>query len=153
MILDRVDNAARYSPLHPGFRAAFEFLRGDQLAKLPPGRHPIDGERLYVMIGEDPGRGHAGAKLEAHRRYIDIQCPLAGTDEIGWRPFAECSQIDMPYSDERDVMLFRDEPSDWFTVGAGEFVIFYPQDVHAPLAGSGSLRKAVFKVALQWPGH
>jgi biofilm protein TabA len=57
----------------------------------------------------------------------------------------------VPYTAEREVMLFADRPETWFVVKPGSFTIFYPQDAHAPLAGSGETRKAVMKVAVDWP--
>ncbi len=57
MILDDLEQAARYYDLHPGFRRAFEFLRRTDLATLAGGRHEIDGERVFALINRDPGRG------------------------------------------------------------------------------------------------
>ncbi len=48
-------------------------------------------------------------------------------------------------------MFFADRPETWFAVKPGSFAIFYPQDAHAPLAGTGETRKAVMKVAVDWP--
>jgi len=151
MILDTLQEADRYAALHPGFAAAFEFLRNAPLAELEVGRNEIDGSRLFVMMGHDLGRGHDKAKLEAHRQYIDIQYVISGHEEMGWMPLAACRSVDVPYTAEREVMLFADRPETWFAVKPGSFTIFYPQDAHAPLAGSGETRKAVMKVAVDWP--
>ena len=51
MILDVLQHSGRYASLHPGFGPAFEFLRRTDLASLPSGRHPIDGERLSAEEG------------------------------------------------------------------------------------------------------
>jgi biofilm protein TabA len=150
MILDRLENAERYAGLHPGFAAAFAWLKSADVGKLEPGRHAIEAERLLVIIGHDEGRGRDRAKLEAHRRYIDIQLALTGRDEIGWRPAATCARVDMPLDVQRDIMFFADQPESWFALTPGSFAIFYPEDAHAPLAGSGEVRKAVFKVACDW---
>lgn len=148
MILDALEQSVRYASLHPRFAAAFEFLRTAQLAELSLGRHDIDGDRLFALISREPGRGRAGSKLEAHRRYIDIQYVIGGDDLIGWQPTATCHTLTMPYSDERDVALWSDEPACWLTVAPGQFVIFFPSDAHAPLATTGEARKAVLKVAV-----
>ncbi|HEY2895332.1 MAG TPA: YhcH/YjgK/YiaL family protein, partial [Pirellulales bacterium] len=88
MILDELASAARYEKLHAGFHAGFEFLMQANLASLESGRHEIDGDRVFALINRDPGRGRAGARLEAHRKYIDIQFLVSGQEEIGWRPLA-----------------------------------------------------------------
>lgn len=150
MILDRLANWRRYAELHAGFAAAFEVLSDPRTATLPVGRHAIDGERLAVIIGRDPGRGREGARLEAHRRYIDIQLTLAGAEEIGWLPLAECGEPDEPFSIERDIAFYSARPESWLAMPPATFAIFFPSDAHAPLAGRGELVKAVAKVAVDW---
>lgn len=148
MILDELSNAARYARLHEGFRAGFEFLKRPDLLALDGGRHEIDGDRVFALINRDPGRGRERARLEAHRKYIDIQFLLSGSEEIGWRPLAECRALTEPYTDARDVMFFSDLPSSWIELPIGKFMIFYPEDAHAPLASHGDNVKAVIKVAV-----
>jgi biofilm protein TabA len=103
MILDTLANADRYLALHPLFPRAFEFLRSTDLAALAPGRHVIDGESLFAIVEACPGRTRAEAKLECHRRYIDIQLVLEGTDEMGWKPLGECRQPVSEFNVERDI--------------------------------------------------
>ena len=148
MILDTLDDTGRYYGLGERMRRGFEFLHATALHSLPQGRHEIDGARLFVIVNEDIGRGHAGARLETHRHYADIQVLLEGHELIGWRPLAECLHVSEPYDPERDIAFYADEPRVWLPLAAGHFVVFYPHDAHAPLAGSGPLRKAVVKVAL-----
>ncbi len=150
MILDRFACWRRYAPLHEGFAAAFAALADPRTAELPAGRHVIDGDRLYFVIGRDAGRGREGAKLESHRRYIDIQLTLAGPEEIGWLPLADCGASDEPFSPERDIAFYSARPETWLSLPPGTFAIFYPDDAHAPLAGQGPLHKAVAKVAVEW---
>jgi len=149
VILDRLENAEKYYDMHPRFERAFAFLRQDGLAELPADRYEIDGDRIFCMISKGPGRSRAEAKLEAHRKYIDIQYVIAGADEMGWRPTADCKLVDTPYDAEKDIGFFKDEPERWTQVPAGSFVIFFPQDAHAPLVGGEEIHKAVLKVAVQ----
>ncbi len=148
MILDDLKHAARYDSLHSGFAAGFEFLLRDDLGQLESGRHELDGDRLFALVNRDPGRGHEGARLEAHRKYIDIQLLVDGSEEIGWRPTAECRQITDPYDEARDVIFFADPPQAWINLPPRKFMIFYPQDAHAPLAARGDNTKVVIKVAV-----
>ncbi len=148
MILDYLDNWERYSALHPGFPAAFEFLKRTDLSDLSAGRHPLDGERLYALVVQQDGRGRDKAKLETHRRYIDIQLTVTGADDIGWKPTASCSSYDQEYDDEKDVAFFSDEPDVWVTTSPGRFGIFFPEDAHAPLGGTGPIHKIVVKAAV-----
>lgn len=149
MIVDTLQNADAHAGLHPGFKRAFEFLRALPPEGLQPGRHIIEGSRIFALAAEDQGRGVEGARLEAHRKYIDIQFVMSGDERIGWRDLAECREVAEPYSDERDIEFFREPPASWSRVAPGSFAIFFPDDAHAPLAGRGPVRKVVVKVAVR----
>ncbi len=148
MILDVLDRSARYAALHPLFAEAFAFLAATDVAALPPGRVALLGERLFVLVDEPEGRGRTGARLEAHRRYIDIQLTVSGLEEIGWRPIEDCRTADGPFAADRDLGFFTDRPETWLVIPPRHFAIFFPDDAHAPLAGEGRLKKAVVKVEL-----
>ena len=140
--------SARYADLHPAFARAFAFLRETDLISLSPGRHDIDGDAIYVSIDHVDGRGREGARLEVHRRHIDIQLTLRGEEQIGWKPLDSCETPDDAFDDSRDVGFFRDRPATWLSLPPGTFAIFFPEDAHAPLAGSGPLKKAIVKICV-----
>lgn len=147
MIMDAIARGTAYAALHPGFATAFAFLREKDLGALADGRYDLDGDRVYVLVMTVDGRGQAGAKFEAHRRYIDIQAVVSGNEVMGWSPVAACRQP-LPFDAAKDVGFYADAPASWVTVPAGSFAVFFPEDVHAPLAGSGTVKKVVVKVAL-----
>lgn len=146
MIIDALANASRYAGLHPSFARAFAFLASKR--SIATGRHELDGDRLYVLVTENDGRG-TEATLEAHRAYIDIQMALDGIEEIGWRPAAECRHPIDVFDTAKDVIFFEDRPRVWIPLPHDHFVIFFPEDAHAPLGGRGRIRKAVMKVAVE----
>ena len=153
MILDKLTSADRYITLHPSFARAFAYLRECDWAQALPlerhnTRHSIDGDRVYVSIDRGQGRGREGARLEAHRRYLDIQFTIEGQEEIGWKALADCATTSDAYDDARDIVFFSDRPDSWVSLPAGHFAIFFPDDTHAPLAGRGTLTKAIVKIAL-----
>jgi len=149
MLMDRLDQAEKYFDMHPDFKKAFEFLRQPSLADLPLERHEIDGDRMFCTISKKQGRKKVDVKLEAHRKYIDIQYVIAGTDEMGWRPTSTCTIQHVSYDPAKDYELFKDEPKTWTKVPAGSFAIFFPQDAHAPMYGDEIIHKAVLKVAVK----
>jgi len=148
MIIDHLRNAARYCVLHPQFERAFAWLR-EHAANAAEDRHELDGERLFVMVSDGQGGGRAGKVLEAHRRYIDIHYTLSGTEEIGWKATAECAQRQTAYDADNDFELFSDAPASWSTLPPGVFAVCFPEDAHAPLAGTGAVRKCVVKIAVE----
>lgn len=151
MILDHLDRAGLYAGAHGGFSRAFDFLANNDLAALLPGRHEVIRGLLVANVDLVDGRGRAGAVLEAHRKFIDIQCTVSGAEEIGWRDLASCARPREAFDAERDIGFFLDPPTAWCAVPPGYFAIFFPTDAHAPLAGVGPLRKVILKVAVDWP--
>jgi biofilm protein TabA len=149
MILDTLKNADRYVSLNPAFERAFEFLSSAALSSLAPGRTALDGDRIYVVVVKKVGSGKGGAKLETHRNYIDIQFALAGTDVIGWANAAELAGRGGGYDADGDCELFETPPRVWFEVPPGHFAVFFPEDAHAPMCGTGLLHKIVVKVAVR----
>ena len=145
MIISPLCESDRYAPLHPLFAAAFTFLRETDLNALATGRHDI-GAGAFALVEHRQGCPRAEAKLECHRRYIDIQLVLEGVDEMGWRPVAECAQPVADYDDSRDIRFFTDAPGNWLRTPAGTFCVFFPEDAHAPLVGEGLIRKVVVKI-------
>ena len=148
MILDHIGNADRYANLHPLFAAAFRYLRKTDHAARPDGRVDIDGDRIFALHSHPLGRGHDGARLEIHRKYIDIQFVVSGHEEIGWKALASCRKVTDPYDAQKDVGFFGDTSDTWSAVPPGHFVIYWPEDAHAPLGGEGSSAKVVVKIAV-----
>lgn len=148
MILDKLSNAHRYYPLHPLFHEAFRFLQEADLRNLSIGKHSVKGEELFAILSEATGITEQEAKLEVHRKYIDIQYIISGTDHMGWKNLAQCAAPSDPYNAARDAAFFPDKMSSWFDVPAGSFTIFYPDDAHAAMITEEKVRKVVLKVAV-----
>jgi len=148
MIFSTLSQSNRYAALHPLFPRVFEFIRNTDLLALAPGRYPIVGEQLFVIVESVAGRSREDAQLECHRKYIDIQLVLEGVDEMGWKTLADCTQPVSDYSEEKDIQFFRDTPASWIATPPGAFCIFFPEDAHAPLVSTGNIRKAIFKIAV-----
>ncbi len=148
MIFSTLPNAVRYAALHPLFTRVFEFIHNTDMLTLAPGIHPIVGDDLFAIVENMPGRSRADAQLECHRRYIDIQLVLEGTDEMGWKALADCRNPVSDYSAEKDIQFFHDTPATWIATPPGAFCIFFPEDAHAPLVSTGRIRKVIFKIAV-----
>ena len=106
---------------------------------MPVGRIDIDGDNAYLKIEDAKGRKTEEAVYERHDKYIDIQMPLSMPESYGWKEQA-------PYDVAGDFTFYRDPVEMVFTLSPGEFVIFFPEDAHAPCIGEGVIRKMVAKV-------
>lgn len=150
MIYDTLINADKYVAVNRGLRAAFEFLRQADLATLATGPAELDGTRLTVNVIEADCRPPEEAQLEVHRKYIDVQYMVSGNEMFSWRPTGECSDPAGAFDEEKDFGLFADEPTGWFPLMEGCFAVFFPEDAHGPMCGTGWVRKVVVKVAVDW---
>ena len=139
MIVDQLENAEKYFDLQPAFEKAFKFLRQENLAELELKKYELDGDRLFCSIDKVQGRSRDEAKLEAHKKYIDIQYVIAGDEEMGWKQTSTCKQIAQQYDSKKDIGFFNDEPQTWKKVPPGYFTIFFPDDSHAPVVGEGEI--------------
>jgi biofilm protein TabA len=164
MIFSSITQSDRYAALHPLFLPAFDYMRDIDLHALAPGRYSIVGDDLFIIAEHAPGKAREMAKLEAHRKYVDIQLVLEGDEQMGWKPLADCLNPVGDYSAEKDIRFFHDAPASWIAVPPGHFCIFFPEDAHAPLVSGGSrqaasdappaslqgglIRKAIFKIAV-----
>ena len=150
MIIDTLDNAAKYYGLHPGFKTAFEYLNSVDLNALEPGVIDV-ALGVKIIASESPGRtADAAVKtFECHNQNIDIQLLISGVETMGWKPRKDCSNVQGDgYNEAKDILFFEEKADTFFTLHAGQFVIFYPEDVHAPLIGEGLIKKLVVKVAI-----
>ena len=150
MIFDHLDNAELYYSMHPGFKAAFEFLRSADLMALKPGRNEVDGDRLFAVAARKEEAGRREPKLEIHRKYIDIQYSLKGADAIGWKPAAGCAGTGQGFDAQKDIEFFTAKPDTFIITPPGTFAIFFPEEPHAPMTSEQRLQKVVMKVALKY---
>jgi YhcH/YjgK/YiaL family protein len=148
MILSSLSQAERYATLHPLFPRVFEEIRHTDFFAMAPGRYNLLGEDLIAIVELVPGKTREVARLEAHRRYIDIQWVLDGVDEMGWKPLADCFNPVSEHSVEKDIRFFNDAPASWIAVPPDHFCVFFPEDAHAPLVSAGMVRKVIFKIAV-----
>ncbi|MDR0756062.1 MAG: YhcH/YjgK/YiaL family protein [Puniceicoccales bacterium] len=148
MIIDKIENFGTYLGLHKNFIRVFDFLKSGDLNKLACGRHILDEDNLFVNI--DAYTTQSTQKLEAHRRYIDVQMLIQGSEKMGYAHIGYTKPKSM-YDDEKDI-VFLEGNADALTVDATLFLIFYPQDAHMPALNVGAhpqrVKKAVFKVKI-----
>ncbi|MDZ4201265.1 MAG: YhcH/YjgK/YiaL family protein [Gallionella sp.] len=148
MILSALSQSFRCASLHPLFQRVFDYIRDNDLYALAPGRYPIVGDDLFAIVERVPGKTKEMARLEAHRKYIDIQLVLEGDETMGWKPLADCINPVSEHSEGKDICFFHDAPASWVPVPPGHFCIFFPEDAHAPLVAQGEVRKVIFKVGM-----
>jgi biofilm protein TabA len=150
MIVDTIYNAGKYFSMHPLFASAFEYINNIDLNTTEPGKYEIDGNNLKAIFSNKHGitLEAAVAKFECHNKNIDIQLCINGVETIGWKPREKCSIENGRYNEEKDVQLYNEQPDMFFQLTNGQFAIFFPEDVHAPMIGEGEIKKLIIKVTI-----
>ena len=147
MIIDTLANADKYAGIHPLFAQAFEYISATDLNAIEVGTYQIaDGLKAIVSDKAGMTAAESEAKFECHNQNIDIQVCIHGTENIGWKTRNECKEQKADYNPEKDVLFFNDKPTMQFTLNANQFVVFFPEDVHAPMIADGNVKKMVIKV-------
>lgn len=145
MILCSLSDTTRVGRVSPLIAYALDWLK-----KYDPENFAVSDIELdygIVVKCEAPGLiPRERARLEAHRRYIDIHVPLKGTETIGWAPQRGLILSQQPYDDERDIAFYGDMAQCLLHVKPGQIAVFFPDDAHAPNIGIGNHRKLCIKI-------
>lgn len=149
MIIDTLSNAPKYFSTHPFFAKAFEYISQTDLENAADGKADIS-DGLKAIFSNAPGKTIevSCAKFECHNKNIDIQLCISGFETIGWKPREKCVIPNGDYNAEKDVQFYNDTPDTFFQLRDGQFAIFFPEDVHAPMIGEGTIKKLVIKVRI-----
>jgi YhcH/YjgK/YiaL family protein len=150
MILDCLENASLYYPVHRNFQKAFAFIREHKKDDLPIGRYEISAD-VYALVQIQPLLALCQTKWEAHRNYIDIQFIKRGVEVIGHAQEDSLKQA-VPYMPENDIAFYSGK-GNYASLKAGEFMILFPHDAHKPLllptgVEYAEVEKIVLKVRL-----
>lgn len=145
MIIDTLDNLSKYVSLNPLFSKVVDFIENNGLEGHEPGKVEIDGKDLFVNFSLAKGKTKDEALLETHNVMIDIQIPLSCPETMGYTPRNELAEGE--YNETKDITFYEQAAKEYITVHPGSFVIFFPQDAHAPcISDEKQIDKVIFKV-------
>ncbi len=153
MIVDRIENAAMYSGTNARLAAALEYIARTDFSQVADGKYELDGENMFSMIQRYPSRPTDKIVWEAHRKYFDVQFIYSGVEKMGHVNMHDgltqrSLTVTTPYSAEKDYELYEAQ-GDFIVYRAGDFAVYFPQDVHAPGLVAGSAPEDVCKVVVK----
>ena len=149
MIIDTLANASKYFSLHPSFAKAFDYINQNDVTTLTDGIYETpEGLKVIVNTGMGKTAQASLAKFECHDKNIDIQLCVKGIETMAWKPREKCLTPNGEYNPDKDVRFFSDAPDMSFQLTDGQFAVFFPEDVHAPMIGDGEIKKVVIKVKI-----
>lgn len=148
MIYDRLENFPSYVSIAPEVMPRLiEFFGKCGAGEIAEGRHELDGDKLYVNVQSYATKTFDPDMLEYHKKYVDIQLLLAGTETLYYEPAG--TAVTKPYNEETDCG-FNKVPESALPIKleVGNFVLLLPGEGHLPGVGDGSgVVKAVVKIS------
>lgn len=92
------------------------------------------------------------SRFEAHRKMVDIQIVVSGTELINFAPINDNFVVEEPYDEMRDIMFMKGEVKDTVLLRAGEACVIGPELAHMPgmaVNGSSHVKKIVLKIPVE----
>ncbi len=152
MIFDTLQNCEKYYGVHAGFAQAFAFIKKAVEENYAVGKYEIDGRKIHASVQEYNSKAEADANYEGHRKYIDIQYIASGAEMMQVVDVKKAT-LKTEYNEEKDVEFYYDtDKAGKVLVEAGEYGIFFPNDIHKPglsvYGNSAPVKKILVKIAL-----
>ena len=149
MIKNSLKYMKNYCNLSDRLKFALEYLEKTDLKNKPNGKYDILNDEIYINIQEYETKEDKDCKWEAHKRYIDIQYMIDGSEKIGVGDIHDFESV-IPYDNDKDVEFLKtNSDTETLTLNENDFVILYPFDVHRPQMKNklvSRVKKAVVKV-------
>jgi YhcH/YjgK/YiaL family protein len=149
MIFTDLKSLHHYFGHFRGIEAAYNFLIETEHTELSEGKHTIDDDDVFALVSSPGNSENASCLLEAHRQYLDIHLARKGSEIIGLKDLALCSQLSAEYSTEKDVILFEDKDYSRHEIANNTLMLFLPHDCHAPGLICKDLVKIVIKIKIK----
>jgi len=148
MIVDRIENCNTY-PLGKAWQLAFEFLSSLK-ADAEDKKYQILGDDIFAVVASYKTRCADAALFETHRKYVDVQAVISGTEDIGWLSGEGLLTI-QPYDESKDIAFYQHPDACFTRINAtpGIFVALFPRDAHKPSLMVGNVPEAVKKVVIK----
>lgn len=136
--------------LEDRIKFAINYCKSNKLSEFEIGKYDIQ-EGIHIIIDEYYTKNYENVKFESHKKYVDIQYMINGVEKI-FVGSSDQFDIETEYSEETDVILYKDSTVDYKIIKNDEYIILRDKDVHKPsvyIDESLYVKKAVVKVSIQ----
>ena len=149
MIFDTFKNKELYYCVNENFKKAFDFIEKAVSQNLAVGKYEIDSDKVYASVQEYETKDYDVAKFEGHRKYIDIQYIISGTECMEVIDISK-AKSNTEYNETKDVIFFENNDfSKKCVVQDEEFVIFFTHDIHKPGVAFKNKKSNVKKIVVK----
>ncbi len=152
MIVTTVSDCRRYCGILPALDRAFGWLVTADLMSVPEGKTVIDDGTVYCVKSSYMTKDPDDTGWEAHRKYIDVQLILAGSEMMENAPLSDMEEK-TPYDSAKDFHALEGAAAQRIRLGPGHIAVFFPEFANLPCIqgeckSRGSVEKLVVKVAV-----
>lgn len=147
MIVGNIHNLQSWLPQE--LAQAINYVKQHVTDATPTGKHDIDGSRLFYLVSDDMTQPFDERRAEYHARYLDIQIVLKGQEGMTFSTLPNGTPDTDWLADKDIAFLPAGEQEKTVVLSEGDFVVFYPGEVHKPLCVVGEaapVRKVVVKL-------
>ena len=152
MIFDQLDSAGLYGGLGRRIAVGLALLNEESVRDAATGRYEADGENLFYIVDEYETKPFDEGRPEIHRKYLDIQYIVSGTECIGTAALDALTN-GTPYDGTKDIAFYAyTEGMTRLVLTQGMFAIFWPNEPHMPgrsIDKAERVKKIVVKVRME----
>ena len=149
MIFDTLSHLPQYLP--SDVQKVFETFFSRLCPDTTDGKYGIREPDVFAQISSYNTRPPQEGRFENHKRFVDIQILLSGSEMIYVTPLDGLIP-DTDYDEQNDIRFYRspDRPAVQLSLKPGSFAMFFPQDAHCPQltphTGVQNVKKVVVKI-------
>ena len=145
MIISSMKNRQSVLNFFPQLDIVFDYIVNNISEKTLDGKYDITNE-IYAIVQACNPKPKNEQVLEKHKKYIDFQYVISGKEKIGWKFFDKTFKLLKKYNSKNDISFYSNTPDTFITLKKKEFVIFFPEDTHAPLCCEKPVKKCIVKI-------
>ena len=148
MIVTTVKELQNYKDI-PYAKEIAEFIENFRKTDMKTGKYEIYGEDLFAAVSEYETEPAEDRKFENHKKYIDLQILVKGSEEIHWAPVETLSMTEESFSKGGDIAFYDGDSCGYAILSGDSCAILYENDAHKPNVmhkNKEKVVKIVFKI-------
>ena len=149
MLVSSISNCENILKFFPQLDIVFDYIVKNINNKTLDGKYNITKD-IYATVQTCQPKPKKEQVLEKHKKYIDLQYVVSGKEKIGWKFFDKKFKVLKRYSTKNDISFYSNNPDTYINLKKGEFVIFFPEDTHAPLCCLKTVKKCIVKIPVKY---
>ncbi len=148
MIIDDFSHIEFYAPMLPNLKQGLQAIKTlQEKGDIDEGTYNFEGGFFKVQKGVT--KAFTEGTFEAHKKYIDVQILLEGSEEIAWKELNELKEA-IPYDEVKDAARYNGTFEHQIMINKGMFWAAFPHDGHKAISHSKE-QHSFTKIILKLP--